>query len=75
MVKPGGRLVYATCSTEPEENEAVAAAFLAARGDFVLDPPPAFPIALDADGVLRCRPHRHGTDGFTAVRFRRSPAV
>jgi len=71
MVKPGGRLVYATCSTEPEENEAVAGAFRAARPDFVLDPPAEFPLPLDADGVLRCRPHRHGTDGFTAVRFRR----
>ena len=71
MVKPGGRLVYATCSTEPEENEAVAAAFRDGHHDFVIDPPPAFPLPLDGDGVLRCRPHRHGTDGFTAVRFRR----
>ena len=75
MVKPGGRLVYATCSLEPEENEAVTAAFLAARADFVLDPPAAFPLPLDGDGVLRCRPHRHGTDGFTAVRLRRKAAV
>jgi 16S rRNA (cytosine967-C5)-methyltransferase len=71
MVKAGGRLVYATCSLEPEENEEVAGAFLAARADFAIDPPAGFPLALDADGVLRCRPHRHGTDGFTAVRFRR----
>ena len=71
MVKPGGRLVYATCSLEPEENEAVAEAFLAARADFAIDPPPDFPLALGADGFLRCRPHLHGTDGFTAVRFRR----
>jgi 16S rRNA (cytosine967-C5)-methyltransferase len=71
IVKPGGRLVYATCSTEPEENEAVAAAFREARPDFVVDAPASFPLPLDDDGVLRCRPHRHGTDGFTAVRFRR----
>jgi 16S rRNA (cytosine967-C5)-methyltransferase len=71
MVKPGGRLVYATCSMEPEENEAVAAAFRVARPDFVVDPPAAFPLPLDDDGMLRCRPHRHDTDGFTAVRFRR----
>jgi 16S rRNA (cytosine967-C5)-methyltransferase len=71
MVKRGGRLVYATCSTEPEENDAVTAAFRAARPDFVIDPPASFPLPLDDDGVLRCRPHRHGTDGFTAVRFRR----
>jgi 16S rRNA (cytosine967-C5)-methyltransferase len=72
MVKPGGRLVYATCSLEPEENDAVTAAFLAARGDFAIDAPGGFPLALDAGGVLRCLPHRHGTDGFTAVRLRRA---
>jgi 16S rRNA (cytosine967-C5)-methyltransferase len=71
MLKPGGRLVYATCSLEPEENDAVVAAFLAGRGDVVRDPPSGFPLPLDADGVLRCLPHRHGTDGFTAVRLRR----
>ena len=71
MVKRGGRLVYATCSLEPEENERVAEALLAARPDFAIDPPADFPLALAADGFLRCRPHQHGTDGFTAVRFRR----
>lgn len=70
MVRPGGRLVYATCSLEPEENDAVTQALLAARPDFRLDPPSAFPLPL-TDGVLRCLPHRHGTDGFTAMRFRR----
>lgn len=72
MVKPGGRLVYATCSLEPEENEEVARALLSARPDFRLDAPADFPLPLDADGVLRCRPHLHGTDGFTVARFRRS---
>jgi 16S rRNA (cytosine967-C5)-methyltransferase len=70
MVRPGGRLVYATCSLEPEENDDVTRAWLSARPDFRPDPPTAFPIPL-ADGTLRCLPHRHGTDGFTAVRFRR----
>jgi 16S rRNA (cytosine967-C5)-methyltransferase len=72
MVRPGGRLGYATCSLEPAENELVAQAFVAERRDFVVDPPLEFPLVLDADGVLRCRPHRHGTDGFTAIRFRRA---
>ena len=72
MLRPGGRLVYATCSLEPEENDAVVAAFLAGRADVVRDPPPDFPLPLDAGGVLRCLPHRHGTDGFTAVRLRRT---
>ena len=71
MVKPGGRLVYATCSLEPEENEAIVRWFLSHREDFRVDPPATFPIPLDADGALRCLPHRHGTDGFTATRFRR----
>jgi 16S rRNA (cytosine967-C5)-methyltransferase len=71
MLKPGGRLVYATCSLEPEENDGVVRAFLAERGDFALDPPPTFAPPLDGDGVLRCLPHRTGTDGFTAIRLRR----
>jgi 16S rRNA (cytosine967-C5)-methyltransferase len=72
IVRPGGRLVYATCSLEPEENDRVAGAFLSARPEFRLDPPADFPLPLDAGGWLRCLPHRHGTDGFSAVRFRRS---
>jgi 16S rRNA (cytosine967-C5)-methyltransferase len=72
MVRPGGRLVYATCSLEPEENDEVARAFLDARRDFALDPPAGFPVPADQAGFVRCLPHRHGTDGFTAVRFRRA---
>jgi 16S rRNA (cytosine967-C5)-methyltransferase len=71
MVKPGGRLVYATCSLEPEENENVVAAFLARHQDFRVDAPASFPLALD-EGVLRMRPDRLGSDGFTAVRLRRA---
>jgi 16S rRNA (cytosine967-C5)-methyltransferase len=71
MVKPGGRLVYATCSLEPEENEEVTRAFLDRRRDIRVDAPASFPLALEADGHLRCLPHRHGTDGFSAVRFER----
>ena len=72
LVRPGGRLVYATCSLEPEENDEVAHEFLAAHPAFAVDPPAAAPVAPDAAGFVRCLPHRHGTDGFTAVRFRRA---
>ncbi|HEX7045675.1 MAG TPA: RsmB/NOP family class I SAM-dependent RNA methyltransferase [Burkholderiales bacterium] len=73
LLKPGGRLVYATCSLLAEESEAVVAEFLAAHPDYRLVP--AGPvlarrhIALDAapDGSLRLHPHRHGTDGFYAA--------
>jgi len=71
MTRPGGRLVYATCSLEPEENEGVVEPFLAGHPEWVIDPPGSFPIPLEPPGVLRCLPHRHGTDGFTAFRLRR----
>jgi 16S rRNA (cytosine967-C5)-methyltransferase len=73
LVRPGGVLVYATCSLEPEENERVVAALRSRRPDFVPDPlPPAVPEACRATSdVLRMTPDRHGSDGFTAHRLRR----
>ncbi len=76
-VAPGGRLVYATCSLLPEENENQVTAFLAENPDFTL---------LDASNIVtdRCenltlqgpylsmRPDRHGTDGFFAAVMERS---
>jgi 16S rRNA (cytosine967-C5)-methyltransferase len=72
LVKPGGCLVYATCSLEPEENDEVVRAFLDAHPDWTVDPPADFPVAPDPAGVIRCLPHVHGTDGFTAVRLTRA---
>jgi 16S rRNA (cytosine967-C5)-methyltransferase len=71
MCKPGGRLVYATCSLEPEENEGVVGAFLRGHPEFRVEPPASFPLALDG-GMLRLRPDRLDSDGFTAVRLRRA---
>lgn len=73
-VKPGGLLVYATCSLEPEENDAQVEAFLADHPDFTLEPPPAGTVpdtVLDA-GRLRVLPQRHGADGSFAARLRRN---
>jgi 16S rRNA (cytosine967-C5)-methyltransferase len=74
LVKPGGRLVYATCSLEPEENDAVVQAFLGEHREWRLDPPADFPVPADTGGAIRCLPHVHGTDGFTAVRLTRGGA-
>jgi 16S rRNA (cytosine967-C5)-methyltransferase len=73
MVKPGGRLVYATCSLEPDESEAVVSSLPGYGVQWQPDPPERFPVALDAAGYLRLFPHVHGTDGFTAIRLRRVP--
>jgi 16S rRNA (cytosine967-C5)-methyltransferase len=73
LVRPGGVLVYATCSLEPEENEAVVAGFRARRPEFVPDPlPAAVPAACRVTpDALRMTPHHHGSDGFSAHRLRR----
>jgi 16S rRNA (cytosine967-C5)-methyltransferase len=72
-VRPGGRLIYATCSSEPEENEAVARAFLDAHPDFAearIDPGPAVASGaelVDEHGHLRTLPFRDGLDAFFAA--------
>ena len=77
LVKRGGRLVYATCSVLPEENEAIVDAFLAQRQDFELRDATAelarAGIALDTGPLLRLLPHRHGCDGFFAAVMERKP--
>jgi 16S rRNA (cytosine967-C5)-methyltransferase len=71
LVKPGGRLVYATCSLLEEENEAVVAQFLSTHDNFVLVPMKDVlaeqKIALDMQDYLKLVPHIHQTDGFFAA--------
>ena len=80
MVKPGGRLVYATCSVLPQENEAIAEAFSAANPDFEVLSAGAVLADLKVENAaslcsggedgqlfLRLWPHRHATDGFFAA--------
>jgi 16S rRNA (cytosine967-C5)-methyltransferase len=75
LLKPGGRLVYATCSLLAEENEDIVAAFLAERPEFQeLDCAQLLResrIALDTGLFLKLYPHLHGTDGFFAAALAR----
>ena len=69
VLRAGGRLVYATCSSEPEENEAVVARFLREAPDFAprrIELAPA-PELINSDGHLRTFPFRDGLEGFFAA--------
>jgi 16S rRNA (cytosine967-C5)-methyltransferase len=75
-VGPRGRLVYATCSSEPEENEMVVDAFLAAEPAFRLidlraGGQPALAPVLDARGLLRTLPFAHGLEAFFGAAMER----
>ena len=75
LVEPGGLLVYATCSLEPEENENQVESFLARHGDFRREPPGPTWVpdeAIDENGDLRVLPWKRDTDGAFASRLRRS---
>ena len=74
FVKPGGRLIYVTCSLLAEENEDRVAAFAAAHPHFAAEPvdlPGAEPWRTP-DGFLRLTPRTAGTDGFFVATLRRA---
>jgi 16S rRNA (cytosine967-C5)-methyltransferase len=84
LVKPGGRLVYATCSVLPQENEAIAQAFSEANPDFAPLDVGEVLVGLKVENAenlcsggdnqqkfLRLWPHRHHTDGFFAAIWQR----
>ncbi len=74
LVKPGGVVVYSTCTTEPEENYDLVKAFLAGHPEFSVESASSFvsPTLVHADGYVETFPHRHGMDGSFSIRLRRS---
>jgi 16S rRNA (cytosine967-C5)-methyltransferase len=79
LVRPGGRLIYATCSLLREEDEAQAEVFLSAMPDFSLRPVARVweetigGASPGGEDYLRLTPARHGTDGFFVAIFERQP--
>ena len=74
IVRPGGMLVYATCSLEPEENEQQMQDFLDAHPGWTSEPPPEGTVPgamLDERGWLRVLPQHYGVDGAFGARLRR----
>jgi 16S rRNA (cytosine967-C5)-methyltransferase len=74
-LRPGGTLVYSTCTISPRENEDLIAAFLAERDDFEIAAPPSDLPVWEHPTVPLLRqtlPHRDGTDGFFIATLRRS---
>ena len=73
LMAAGGALVYSVCSTEPEETDEVVHKFLERRPELVVDDAAGFlpHEVVGEDGMMRLYPHRHGTDGAFAARFRR----
>ncbi len=73
LLKPGGVLVYSTCTTEPEENQAQVRAFLGRHPGFTVEDAGAFvaKAVVTPEGFVETFPHRHHVDGSFAARLRK----
>ncbi|MBR5163279.1 MAG: 16S rRNA (cytosine(967)-C(5))-methyltransferase RsmB, partial [Schwartzia sp.] len=74
-VRPGGVVVYSTCTIEPAENEEMVRGFLASHEEFLQETAGEYlPLRPSKDDMVQFYPQRHGIDGFFIARFRRKEA-
>lgn len=73
LVKPGGLIVYSTCTTEPEENSELVRAFVTAHPEFTIEPAGDLvpKDVVSSEGWIETFPHKQGMDGSFAVRLRK----
>lgn len=77
LLKPGGVLVYSTCTTEPEENDLLIKKFIMQHPEFSIDDASKFvnKSVVTSDGMVETFPHRHHIDGSFSVRLIKSNAI